>query len=254
MFHIFPRGSWIALAIFLGSTHGSAFAATAKTHTIAFGKWITVRCSTDCEIAAADKSSILKLRPLLIDGRVKDFTFGQTHDITDRLFTVRRAFRVNDSLPQESSSPPQWQWQLGGWLLVDRVSGHTSVLNLPDYDAIYSAVSWYRDYAAYCGLSDDGKMVYAIVAQINRRKPLVKNLVEELKIQNSQNKDIQNKDLPNKDLANETTIASSCPQPEWQRSPARVIFELGLTKKTFMVRGHAADLLIEEPEDEEASK
>ena len=120
----------------------------------------------------------LKVRPLLIDARIKEFTLGTAHDVTDRLFVVRRAFRVNDSLPQESPSAPHWQWQRGGWLLVDRVTGHISPINLPEFDAFYSAASWYRDYAAYCGVAEDGKKVYAVVAQISRRKPVLKKLLE----------------------------------------------------------------------------
>ena len=55
---------------------------------------------------------------------------------------------------------------------VDRISGRVSPINLPEFDAVYSAVNWYRDYAAYCGVSDDGKNVYAVVAQISRRRPV----------------------------------------------------------------------------------
>jgi hypothetical protein len=226
------------LTCFLGTVN--AFAA-AKTHTIVFGKWVTVSCSGDCENPADNKSSILKLRPLLVDTRIKEFTFGIPHDVTDRVFVVRRAFRINDSLPQEANSPLRWQWQLGGWLLVDRVSGHISALNLADFDAACSLVSWYRDYAAYCGLSDDGKTIYAVVVQVNRRKPLVKNLLRELK--------------PSKDLQNEERVVRPCPAPEWQRSPARVTFEHDSSvARTFVIRGHAADLLSDEPEEEEASK
>ena len=114
----------------------------------------------------------LKVRPLLVDTRVKEYVLGPAHDVTDRLFVVRRVFRVNDSLPEDST--PRWQWQRGGWLIVDRVSGRLSPMNLPEFDAFYSAASWYRDYVAYCGVSDDGKKVYAIVAQISRRKPVLK--------------------------------------------------------------------------------
>ena len=55
------------------------------------------------------------------------------------------------------------------------MTGRISPINLPEFDALYSAESWFRDYVAYCGVSDDGKKVYAIVAQISRRKPVMKN-------------------------------------------------------------------------------
>ena len=226
----------IALPLFL-LIQASAIAAT-KPHIITFGKWTTVQWSPSTN-AADDKPLTLKVRPLLVDAHVKEFTLGPAHDVTDRLFVVRRAFRVNDSLPQESASPPHWQWQRGGWLLVDRVTGRISPINLPEFDALYSAASWYRDYAAYCGVSEDGKKIYAIVAQISRRKPVLK------------------KPLDGQSIPENAAADSACPTPAWQRSPARVTFEpAGAPKQTFAIRGHAVDLVIEteEPENEEASK
>src|SRR5215469_11528717 len=97
---------------------------------------------------------------------------GPPHEITERLFVVRRMFRVNDGLADDST--PRWQWQRGGWLLVDRLTGRISPINLPEFDVIYSPASWYRDYVAYCGVSEAGKKTFAVVAQLNRRKPVLK--------------------------------------------------------------------------------
>jgi hypothetical protein len=213
--------------------------ASSKPHTIIFGKWVAVQWSPEYgEGAETEKPLTLKVRPLLIDSRIKEFTLGATHEITDRLFVVRRAFRFNDSLPQESTSPPHWQWQRGGWLLVDRLTGHISSLNLPEFDPFYSGASWYRDYAAYCGLSDDGKKLYAIVAQVSRRKPVLKKLLDGASYE-----------------TNDAPADSACPVPAWQRNPSRVTFEpTGGPKQTFAIRGHTVDLVTEENEDEEASK
>ena len=218
----------------------TAFAVT-KTHVITFGKWTTVQWSTNA--TADDKPTApltLKVRPLLVDARVKEFTLGTAHDVTERLFVVRRAFRINDSLPQEPASPPHWQWQPGGWLMVDRTTGRVSPLNLPEFDASYSAASWYRDYAAYCGVSDDGKKVFAVVAQISRRKPIVKLLIGEVKAE---------ADTPQGQISD-----SACKVPDWQRAPARVTFEATSTKRTYVIRGHSVDLATSEDEDEEAAK
>ncbi|HWY20854.1 MAG TPA: hypothetical protein VNX26_06500 [Candidatus Acidoferrum sp.] len=230
----------IVLTIFIIIIQSSSAIAAAKPHIISFGKWTTVQWFPSPG-AADDKPLTLKVRPLLLDAHVKEFTLGPAHDITDRLFVVRRAFRVNDSLPQESTSPPHWQWQRGGWLLVDRITGHISPINLPEFDVFYSAASWYRDYAAYCGVSDDGNKVYAIVAQLTRRKPVLKKLLAE------------NAEKEMKDAAPD----SACPVPAWQRTPARVTFEpAGSPKQTFAIRRHAVDLVNESEaqEDEEASK
>jgi hypothetical protein len=229
----------IALPLFL-LVHASAIAAT-KPHIITFGKWTIVQWLPTT--ASSDDKPLtlpltLKVRPLLVDAHVKEFTLGLAHDVTDRLFVVRRAFRVNDSLPQESASAPHWLWQRGGWLLVDRITGHISTINLPGFDTLYSVASWYRDYAAYCGVSEDGKKIYAVVAQITRRKPVLK------------------KYLDGQTLPENAIPDSACPTPAWQRSPARVTFEpADAGKQTFAIRGHTVDLVIEseEPENEEAS-
>jgi len=231
---------WIALPFFVALIHRSAASGASKAHSIAFGKWNTVQGrpvpASDFRTGAADPRPLtLKIRPLLVDGRVKEFTLGPAHDVTDALFVVRRAFRVNDSLPQEAASPPHWQWQRGGWLLADRVTGHVSAINLPEFDAVYSAASWYRDYAAYCGVSDDGKKIFAIVAQIGRRRPALKKALDGPVISESAAPD------------------SACPAPTWQRSPARVTFEpASAPTQTFAVRGHSVDVI--EEEDEEATK
>ncbi len=221
----------LPLIFILGAT--SAAFASSKPHIVAFGKWTSIQWlpgTTD------DKQLTVKVRPLLVDARVKELTLGPAHDVTDNLFVVRRAFRVNDSLPQEVNSAPHWQWQRGGWLLVDRLTGRITPINLPEFDALYSVVSWYRDYAAYCGVSDDGKKIYAVVAQISRRKPILK------------------KPLDGQSIPENASPDSACPAPGWQRTPARVSFEDGQAKQTFAIRGHVVDLITEEEDDEEAVK
>lgn len=209
--------------------------AVPKAHVMAFGKWMTVEWVPG---GGDDKPVELKVRALLVDGRVKEYTLGPTHEVTERLLVVRRAFRVNDSLPQESSSNPRWQWQRGGWLLVDRVTGHVAQVNLPEFDALYSAASWYRDYAAYCGVSDDGKKLYAIVAQLGRRKAVLK------------------KPLSGSEISDNATPDSACPAPAWQREPVRVTFELtgGGNKQTFTIRGQTADVVSAAEEEEPGAK
>lgn len=207
--------------------------AAAKVHVIALGKAISVPWMVGDD---DHQPQTMKVRPLLVDGRVKEYAVGPTHEVTDRLFVMRRAFRVNDSLPDETGAP-RWQWQRGGWLLVDRVTGRVSPVNLPEFDGFYSAVSWYRDYAAFCGVSDDGKKVYAIVAQLGRRKPVLKKVLAS--------------DKPLDDSAPD----SACAAPAWQRGPVRVSFEVaGKPKETFAIRGHVADVVSSDEEEEEAGK
>ena len=200
-----------------------------KPHFVSFGKWTTVKWFVG---PGQDKPLDLKIRALYIDGRLKEFTLGSPHDVTDRLIVVHRAFRVNDALPEEASAP-SWRWQRGGWLLVDRIAGHVSTVNLPDFDPFYSKAAWYRDYVAYCGVSDDGKNLYAVVAQLGRRKPILKKALG---------------DAPADDVPD-----SPCPAPSWQRQPVRVMFSSPLDQKlTYSVRGHAVDVVNDD--DEEGTK
>jgi hypothetical protein len=199
-----------------------------KPHVVSFGKWTAAKWFVG---PSEDKTLDLKVRPLYVDSRLKEFTLGTPHDVTDRLLVVRRAFRLNDTLPEETNSAPRWLWERDGWLLVDRMTGHISQINLPEFDLYYSAASWYRDYVAYCGLSDDGKKVYAIVAQLGRRKPILKKSLREA----------NGDEMPD----------SECPIPVWQRQPARVTFVPDEDKKlTFSVRGHAVDVVNDEEEEE----
>jgi len=202
---------------------GGESAAAPKTHVIAFGKWMSVKWPD----ATGKKLLDLKVRPLYVDTRLKEYTTGTAHDLTDRLFAVRRVFRVNDALPEENAL--RWQWQRGGWLLVDRVSGKVSQLSLPEFDPFYSTASWYRDYVAYCGVSEDGKKLYAIVAQVGRRKPVLKKPVGE--------------------PAGDDDPDSECPAPRWERSPARVTFQPDDTQKLlFSIRGRVVDI-VNEPDE-----
>src|SRR5947209_2626301 len=205
--------------------------AVPKPHVISFGKVTPVKW-----VAGSDESKTLnlKVRAFYVDARLKEHTIGSPHDVTDRLFVVRRAFRLNDNLPEESGIQSRWYWERGGWLLVDRLTGRVSQINLPEFDPFYSAANWYRDYIAYCGVSDDGKKLYAIVAQLGRRKPVLKKLLGE----------------PDGDDAPD----SECPAPKWERAPARVTFEPDETQKVlFTIRGRVVDV-VSEPADEEAEE
>jgi hypothetical protein len=201
--------------------------AASKPHVIAFGKWTAVKSSS----VDQGRPDELKARPLYLDGRLKEFTFGSPHDVTEQLFVVRRVLRVNDTLPQEITSTPRWSWQRGGWLIVNRITGHISQASLPEFDPDFSSASWYRDYVAYCGVSDDGRKLSGIVMQLGRRKPILKK--------------------PLGDAANDDRSESECAPPGWQRSPTRVSFvSKGDQKLTFALRGHTVEVVTDDDPEE----
>jgi hypothetical protein len=181
-------------------------AAKAKIHTIVFGAVRRMPYSAEGDPAGNNgEEKELKVRALLVDGKVKEWTTGDTHDITDRSVAVRRALRINDALPGDSAGKTEhWVWQRGPWLLIDRSNGHVSALKLPDFDPAVSDVTWFRDFAAYCGLSAGGRQLYAIVAQVAGRKPVLMKKISAW------------------DLTDHPTPA--CGPATWQREPLKVTF------------------------------
>jgi len=186
----------------------SGFAAP-RQHTVVLGRWRTVKLTRE-----DGSGEPLKVRQLLIDGKLREYTAGNPHEITDRLFVIRRAHRLNDALPDERETRPEWIWRLEGWISVDRQSGHLASLNLPSFDPETSQAVWYRDYAAYCGPSDDGGKMYMVVFELGKRKPI---------------------------LRKEFT-GPGCPAPKWERNPSRVTFSVAGEKSSFVVRARGADL------------
>jgi len=74
----------IALSLFI-LIQASAIAAT-KPHIITFGKWTTVQWIPEAG-AGEDKPLTLRVRPLLVDAHVKEFTLGPAHDVTAVSYT-----------------------------------------------------------------------------------------------------------------------------------------------------------------------
>jgi hypothetical protein len=196
----------------------SSFGAS-RTRVITFGKVLPVKLFIG---PSEEKTIDMKVRGLYVDGSLKEFTTGEAHDITDRVFVVRKAYRLNDNLPEDAKGP-HWKWQRGAWLMVDRTTAHITPLKLPEFDPFYSNVSWYRDYAAYCGISDNAETLYAVVAQIGRKKAVLRKELGAA----SQG------DSPDSD----------CDGPEWERTPSKVtFFPKKFPKVSYTVFGHATDI------------
>ncbi|MGD0294872.1 MAG: hypothetical protein ABSB30_13560 [Terracidiphilus sp.] len=213
----------------------SAFSATPqhKGHLVVLGATRKVPYSKVGDPAgAAQMETELKVRALLVDGVLKEWTTGEAHDVTDRSFVVRRVIKLNDALPGDNAIPSEkpvpgdkpgaggkpgpgdkpaltvrqdhWVWQRGPWLLVDRQTGHITILKLPYYNSGVSQVVWFRDYGAYCGVTNSGKSLYAMVAQVAARKALLARKLSAF--------DSENHPDP------------ACGPAEWQREPLRVTF------------------------------
>ncbi|HEV2136391.1 MAG TPA: hypothetical protein VGR47_19365 [Terracidiphilus sp.] len=222
----------IASSLVLLASLPSASAAPRKPPSVYLGavKHVSYSRQGDPAGAAAGESS-LPIRALLINGALKEWTTGDAHDVTDRSFVVRRAIRLNNSLPGDKQQ--QWVWQRGPWLLVDRATGRITALKLPDYDPAVSRVAWFRDYAAYCGITPSGKSLYAVVAQLTVRKPALA------------------KKLAAFDPADHADPA--CAPAEWQREPLRITFHpAGRDAASYdLVPGSA--VLVEESDDDAAA-
>jgi hypothetical protein len=218
-------GHWLRSAIFLLLPLVVAFdaMAVAKPHTVFLGAGKSVPYSAVGDPAGAQAGEKqLHVRPLLVDDKVKEWTTGDPHSVTDRSFVIRRALRLNDALPGEKVE--HWVWQRGPWIMVDRVKGSVTALHLPDYDPSVSSVIWFRDYAAYCGLTASAKQLYAVVAQVAARKPvLAKKLIA---------------------WTPGESQAPACSSAVWQREPLRVTFQpAGATAVSYDLVGMSAVLV-----------
>jgi hypothetical protein len=197
------RNSGMVYLCMLFVLSAPAFAA-AKVHIVFLGGGKLVPYSVKSDPAGASpEEKQLRVRPLMVDDKVKEWTTGDAHAITDRTFVIRRALRLNDALPGDKGE--HWIWQRGPWLMVDRTKGSITALHLPDYDPAVSSVIWFRDYAAYCGLTASGKQLYAVVAQIAARKPVLAKKLSPWTPGESQ--------LP------------ACVAAQWQKEPLRVTFQ-----------------------------
>ena len=216
----------------LGLALPGSLSAAAKPHAVGLGAVKTVPYTVAGDPAGASAGeTALHVRPLVVDAKVKEWTTGAVHDVTDRSFAVRRAIRLNDALPTEKKE--HWVWQRGPWLLVDRTSGHITPIKLPDYDPMVSIVVWFRDYAAYCGLSASGKQLYAVVAQVAARKPVLA------------------KKLKPWDAVDHPTPA--CAPSTWQREPLRITFQpTGAEQVSYDLVGQSS-VLVEDGDADDAS-
>ncbi len=207
-----------------------SFAATkGRTVFLGSGKAVPYSATSDPS-GALPKEKQLRVRALLVDGKVKEWTTGESHPVTDRTFVVRRALRLNDALPGDKTE--HWIWQRGPWLMVDRVKGEVTALHLPDYDPAVSNVSWFRDYAAYCGLAASGKQLYAVVAQIAARKPVMTKKLSTWAAGENQ--------------------PPACAAAVWQREPLRVTFQAsGAASVSFDLIGMSAVLVEDGDSNEE---
>ena len=215
---------------------------THKIHTVVLGAVRKVPYSKAGDPAGAQAGEgTLKVRPLLVDGALKEWITGDAHDVTDRSFVVRHALRLNDALPQDrladkpAGNAEKWVWQRGPWMLIDRVTGHITPLKLPDYDPAVSQPAWFRDYAAYCGVTATGKSLYAVVAQVGVRKPVLAKKMSAY--------DVENHPWP------------ECGPPEWQREPLRITFHpAGKEAIGFDLVGGSAVLVEDDDDSETAAK
>ena len=206
--------------------------ALAKTHTVIMGAGRKVPY-TPPEANPDNKSeeaTTLRIRPLLVDGIQKEWTVGDTHEVTDRTFVIRRALHINDALPSEKA---RWSWQPGPWLMVDRMTGRVTALHLPDFDPEVSEVVWFRDYAAYCGVSTTAKGgLVAVVTEIGARKAVVQKVIASWPQTGPQTE----------------SPHPACATPQWQRTPMRATLQpSGGNAVTFDVVGTFS--LIEEGEE-----
>ena len=97
----------------------TSIAAAPKVHVVTLGavRHVPYTQPDATPDTKSDETSTLKVRSLLVDDHQKEWTTGDSHDVTDRSFTIRRALRLNDALPGDSTA--HWTWQPGPWWPID---------------------------------------------------------------------------------------------------------------------------------------
>jgi hypothetical protein len=203
--------------------------AAAKVHSVTLGAVRKVPY-TPAEASPGtkgDESTTLKVRPLMVDGAQKEWTLGDLHEVTDRSFVIRRALRINDALPGEAA---RWSWQPGLWLMVDRMTGHITALHLPAFDPEISEAVWFRDFAAYCGVTTTAKGgLVMVVTELGTRKAAIERVVGPAPAPGS--------------------LHGACMEAKWQKMPMRATLQVaGGEPLTFDVSGSVG--LVEENESE----
>lgn len=203
-----------------------------KVHTVGLGA--AKRVPYTPAFATADSkdedSTTLKVRPLIVDDKLKEWTVGEVHTISDRTFAVRRVLHINDALPNDPGE--RWIWQPASWILVDRSNGHITALHLPDFDSAISDAVWFRDYAAYCGLSttSKGSSLVAVIAEVSGRRAVAQRPIGK---------------WPQPDHPGQP-----CQAARWQRLPMRATLQaVGADPVTFDVLGSTS--LIEEGDNDD---
>lgn len=197
-----------------------------RTHTVALGatKRVPYVAADVARENKSDEAGTLRVRPLVVDGRIREWTTGDTHEITDRTFVVRRVLHINDTLSGEKAS--RWVWQPGSWLLVDRTSGRVTALHLPNFDSAISDVVWYRDYAAYCGIKNTIRSggLTAEVWQIASRRAALEKVIGK--------------------WPQPERVRPVCAPAIWQREPMRITMQITNGQPlTFDVVGSSTNLV-----------
>jgi len=82
----------------------------------------------------------ITVRPLYLDTKLKEYTAGPVHDITDRVFVIRRAYRVNDRCRRNRQRSHAGCGNVEAGSLVERNTGRIRQIKLLDFYPYYSDV------------------------------------------------------------------------------------------------------------------
>src|SRR5215472_15586097 len=92
-----PSACWVSMTLLLAVSASAA----PRQHSVFLGKWRTVKALSD-----SGEGREVKVRGLIVDDRLREYTSGPAHDVTDRLFVVRRASRQRRSSSRRADRAP----------------------------------------------------------------------------------------------------------------------------------------------------
>jgi hypothetical protein len=161
------RKLWLAIVAVgtLLSVSPVIHAAPRKAHVVVLGAARRVAYSKAGDPAGALAGETeLRVRALLVDGAVKEWTTGEAHDVTDRSFVVRRVIKINDALPNEGAAS-------GEKSATGEKAGAASIVKSADKPATGGRASAPTTAGAKAGASGKPKPVSAASPWVWQRGP-----------------------------------------------------------------------------------
>ena len=108
-------------------------------------------------------------------GGIKEYVVGSAHEVTDRLFVVRRAFRINDALPEDPCRAGSGSVEDGCWWIALR--GESLLQACRSLILIFRRPAGTGIMRHIAGSETTERKPMRSLRNLSRRKPVLKKLL-----------------------------------------------------------------------------